>query len=372
MQRKMKKNNVKSKATIKMINTKMIGNEIKFKNKKLTNMDCIKAFNWYNYSLDISHSKDFTFKFLTDNNLNDLAKESKNINDAMFPKTSGWVFRLISLGYELDSEMIKRSILNIKNEIEKQKIKNQNKPEVINTNISNKNKNSLIADIEDVLDQHLKNEISEFNLYNKLVVEKVSLVNAKEAIEYYQPIFDEMLNALKPKADVQLVEGYNVKKNKQFLLKRLEFIKKLIDDLNRFSNNKKIVKNPRVKKPLTMEKKLKAFQYQKQSPELKLISQNPEKTIESSEVYLYNTKSTILTKLVAKENQKLDIMGNKFINWDEEKSSAKRLGKKAERTLQNLISKAKNSFKKEYEDIKCSSYNVSPRSNEYSIILKVL
>lgn len=355
--------------TIKTMNQKMLGNEIKFKHKDLTNGDCTDAFNWYSRSLDVSHAREFTYDFLMNNKLEKLAKDSKIISDSFFPKTSGWVFRLVSLGYNLDTEMIKRSILRIKEEIEKINARNSNKNE--DKLIVKKPKKSLIADIEDILDSNTRNEITEPNLYNKLFSEKFTAEECKGAIEYYTPIFDEMLSALKPKSDKQLSEGY-LKIGKNNLIKRLEFYKKIIDDLNSFINNKKVVVKPRNKKPITLEKKLKNFKYQKQSLEMKIISQNPEKVIDSNEVYVYNSKNTVLTRYVSKENETLDILNNKFINWDETKSSSKRLGKNANTVLQKIIPKAKIPFKKDYEEIKGSSYTVSGRSNEYSIIIKIL
>jgi hypothetical protein len=142
---------------------------------------------------------------------------------------------------------------------------------------------------------------------------------------------------------------------------------KLLLDLNTYIDNKKKERKPRKKKAIDPTKVLKNFKYQKESKEYQLSSVNPVKMFDSSEVWLYNTKYKILTVL-RKKDLNFTVSGSSIKNYDETQSFSYRLGRKAEKFIQEFNQAGKRSILKMISDLKYATLN--PRSNEHTIILR--
>lgn len=367
-----------SRDELQAANLRFMGAEPSFKSKELTNEEIEKAKSWYHNMCDTDIARVFVENFLNKNGLKKIAVESKQIQKAWFPTWAAWIMQLVNRGYKIDSDRVKRAIEGVVKEIEDAK-KRSMRDDPFKTASENEKtiavkkveKKSVIADIEDILDMHTRGEIKTYNLYNKLVADRISMDDAKAAIAYYQPILDEYVAAALPKADKQLVEGY-LKNGKAAHYERGNFIKALIDDLISYTTVKKTVRKVRAIKPVSIEKKIKNFKYQKQDPDLKVVSTDPAKIVGSKACYMFNTKNRVMSVYIAEENKTLDIQNNKIINYSIEKSKSKRIGKKPETVLLEIMKAPKNLAIKIFDNVKNISNDVTGRSNDTTIIVRLL
>jgi hypothetical protein len=133
----------------------------------------------------------------------------------------------------------------------------------------------------------------------------------------------------------------------------------------------KINKKPRAKKPTDKAKVVAKMKYLKQDDKLKLVSVNPQDIIGSQEVWIFNTKTRKLGKYIAAEFQELGIKGTTITGFDEHKSVQKTL-RKPEEQLKEFKSAGKVALRKFLEDIKAVDIKLNGRTNEDTILLKVV
>jgi hypothetical protein len=212
------------------------------------------------------------------------------------------------------------------------------------------------------------------SMFDMLTKHQISSLHVSKIIEFYKPIVDEanMLvggRMFKAKVDPQILEGYS-NLTKDQVNQRAAFYNSIIDDCERYSNNNKVQRAPRKKKPISAEKKLKNFTYLKDSKEFKLVSVNPEKVLGSKEIWTFNSKYKILTHLVSLDRAGIDVKGTTFQNVDENESKSFRVARKAEASIKTVLNGGKREINKMIGDLK--SCALQQRSNENTILLKVI
>jgi hypothetical protein len=146
----------------------------------------------------------------------------------------------------------------------------------------------LAGEIEGAIDDFIINKKSDFSTKNYLLTKEVAAPIAKRIGEFFVRTAQEIREAIKGD-DEQLVEGYS-HFNKRELKRFAEFVDGIISDCNQQVQTAKANRAPRKRKPVPAFKQVARMKYQKDFAELNLKSVKPEGIIDSTEVWVYNTK----------------------------------------------------------------------------------
>ena len=167
--------------------------------------------------------------------------------------------------------------------------------------------------------------------------------------------------------DEQIKEGYSymtAKKRKEFLA----FYEKIMVACDTFINTGKAVRKPRVKKAPSKEKLISKIKYKESDPSIGLASVNPLSIIDSSILWVYNTKNRKLGCYVADSmGQVLSIKGTSIIGFDPKKSLQKTVRKPDILKGANKLSRTK--IQKQFDEIKATETEMNGRLNEHIILV---
>jgi hypothetical protein len=200
-------------------------------------------------------------------------------------------------------------------------------------------------------------------MYDFLQARQATPAVAKKMLDYYQSIYDEVHSD-----DMQIKEAYGKK-----LKAERAFMQSVIDDLNRYIGNKKVVKirKPREKKVKSAVDLVKSVKYQKEFPPLKIVSVNPVEIIGAKQIWTYNTKYKKLSRFDAAGPNGIQVKGTTLIGYDIETTSTKSL-RKPDISLQSLLTAGKVALSNFMDTIKTNETKPNGRINEDTIILRVI
>ena len=333
-----------------------------------TSSQYIQALNWYNYMATLDEQKEWLQTYLKQNNRDLEAKRLRSVNDTWFPTTAAHIARMLSRGWILDKDkidFIDKSLnlsINKKQEEKKQEVIEKQKSSI--KDYVKEKRSEIIGEIEGLIDDGNK-----FSLYDWLKANEVAAMHVQFIIEYYKPILVELCEAHVGK-DPQLKEGYSHLKKKK-LEELIKFYHALIADAERYGDVTKKVRKPRKPRPVSVEKKLKTFKYQKEDANFKIASVNPEKLIGCQELWTFNTKYKMITVLRAADRGGLDVKGTSIINYDEKTSVTKRTGRKPEVFVKKVMETGKIGLRKIMDEMKVAA-PLSYRINENTILLRIV
>ena len=135
-----------------------------------------------------------------------------------------------------------------------------------------------------------------------------------------------------------------------------------------FINTGKAVRKPRVKKAPSKEKLISKIKYKESEPSIGLASVNPLSIIDSSILWVYNTKNRKLGCYVADSmGQVLSIKGTSIIGFDPKKSLQKTVRKPDILKGANKLSRTK--IQKQFDEIKATETEMNGRLNEHIILV---
>jgi hypothetical protein len=167
----------------------------------------------------------------------------------------------------------------------------------------------------------------------------------------------------------QLVEGYK-HLGKLQVRALAKFLEKAVADCASYVQVKKVERKPRAVTQKTPAQLTRKFKYLKEFTELGLTSVSPEKLVNGTEAWLYNTKTRKLTYLIADDMVKeYSVKSNTVVGFDPNKSVSKTLRKPAEQ-LKELMSGGKPSNRKQFDAVKAIEVKYNGRGNEHTVILK--
>ena len=207
-----------------------------------------------------------------------------------------------------------------------------------------------------------------FKILNLLRGKQAKAAHARVIKDFYQRQYDEYLELQEGKCE-QLKEAYSHLSKVQ-IKKIAQFYSEIISACDMLSQEAKVNRKPRAKKPTDKFKLVAKVKYLKQDDKLKVVSINPQDIIGAKELWVFNTKTRKLGKYVASEYSELSVKGTSIINFDENKSVAKTL-RKPEEQLKEFKSAGKVQLRKFLEDIKAVDIKLNGRINEETILLKV-
>jgi hypothetical protein len=231
----------------------------------------------------------------------------------------------------------------------------------------------MTEEIEDALEAFSQDPESfdpkAFKLLNLLRGKQVKAAHARIIKDLYKRQYDELVEAGQGK-DEQLKEAYGYL-GKVNLKKITLFYSEILSACDMLTQEAKVNKKPRAKKPTDKAKVVAKMKYLKQDDKLKLVSVSPQDIIGSQELWIFNTKTRKLGKYVAAEYQELGIKGTSLTGFDLNKSVQKTL-RKPEEQLKEFKAAGKVQLRKFLDDIKAVDIKLNGRINEETILLKVV
>ena len=355
-----KKMKTKTRAQVKSIDQKHYGDEPIFQGL-VDDSQMTIAFNWYNYMYDVTKGKAWLIEYLKRNNRSpQLIKELRAAPDWRTSTTVCWMARMMMNGAILPEKTMKR----FEDRIQENALYGVKSEEpVVKTNVISiqdrvkKAIERLLSDAEvEVIDERK-------SMYEFLQARQASPAAAKRMIEYYQPILDEVMSD-----DEQVKEAFG----KNLKAERV-FMQSVLDDLNRYVGNKKAVKirKPREKKVKAAVDLVKNLKFQKEFPQLKIVSVNPAEIIGAQQLWVYNTKYRKITQYINQSPQGLQIKGTTLIGWDAEKSVTKSV-RKPDVTVTELLKAGKVAIRSFMSDLKTNETKPNGRINSDTILLRVI
>ena len=185
----------------------------------------------------------------------------------------------------------------------------------------------LASEIDGAIDDFMINKKNDFSTKNYLLANLVAAPIAKRIGEMYIDTAAELREAIEG-TDPQLVEGYS-HFTKRELKKFAEFVEGIISDCNQQVQTAKANRAPRKRKPVPAFKQVARMKYLKDFAELNLKSVKPEGIIDSTEVWVYNTKYRRIGVYKA-DNGSLSVKGTTILGFSVTESKQFTLRKPAD------------------------------------------
>lgn len=339
-------------------------------------VELAKALSWYNYMYDAKSAKEYIIDYMKSNSFytkNDLQR-IRNCSDNYFGITVPSLARMLTNGTELCDahthmvhHMINSAIISKLDTVE---VINEQPGNTISVRDRVENKaNQVINDIDQVVDMVLKTrKTTDFSSYDYFRSNDLSGAVVRIVASCYAPTLDELNGALG--GDKELLEGYSSFTNKELKVLR-ETIKTIIDDCDRYVNNKKVLRavKPKKVKQKSSVQLVSKLKYKKADETLRLVSVAPHDIIGCDTLWVYNTETRMLGKYQAEIGKSLSVAGTTIQNFDSDLSAAKKL-RKPEEALKAMLACTKPQLKKFLGTLTTTETKLTGRVNEDTILLK--
>jgi hypothetical protein len=265
--------------------------------------DLISALNYYNANHDDKDKKKWLISHLAKTDKK-LAVELLKVDEYHF-RYAGILARLMDGGSELqekEANYFNERLVKLKEQVGSRQ-KSQDKLDkktadalaaaapsnVISIQQRMEEKaRELASEIDGAIDDFLINKKNDFSTKNYLLANLVAAPIAKRIGEMYIDTAAELREAIEG-TDPQLVEGYS-HFTKRELKKFAEFVDGIISDCNQQVQTAKANRAPRKRKEKPASVQVARMKYLKEFAELNIKSIKPEGIINSTEVWVYNTK----------------------------------------------------------------------------------
>jgi hypothetical protein len=331
-----------------------------------------QSFNWYNYFYKISEARPWVVQYMKAKGFSDESISLfKKARDSEVDSTICWISRMINQGMIVPDNLINKMHSKITSICSKQTIEREiveDKKPTIQDRLREKN-NSIISEIEDAVDAFMLNDFVNVD-FEPYKLYQTKIPSSRTIFVRYEKLLEEIDLALK--GDPEVAEGYrNIKK---LQIKRYrDFIALIVDDADKFFNNKTIskVKTPRKKKEKSAIQLTSKVQYKKDDSTLKIVSANPVNIIGAQSVWLFEVKTRKITNIVSDSPSGLSIKGTTIINIDM-KTSTSKIVRKPETFLPEVINGGKIQLRKLMTDLTTKEIKVTGRINDNTVILRCI
>lgn len=224
-----------------------------------------------------------------------------------------------------------------------------------------------------------------FDFVSHFAKHKVSQAHARKIKSYYANELEEarLIQKLPTPGEInrvedehekdqlqQLREGYShlTKKDAATYLAALEHLAGACDVVIDAS---KANRKPKAKKAPSAEKIVAKLNYKDRDDKLQIVSVNPLELLNSTEIWVYNTKTRKLGRYVAEELiNTMSVKGSSIVGFDEAKSIQKTL-RKPEEALKEFKKAGKVKLRKFLDEIGTTDTKLNGRINSDTILLKV-
>ena len=248
---------------------------------------------------------------------------------------------------------------------EKKKEEKPEKPKISIQDRINNQVYDFVSSIEGVIDDFIvSNYKLKHDFYKQLTEAGCKSVHARKMRQVYLESYNQFVDVYN-KDDEYLEEAWGYLKPKT-VKKMMDFHGMILDDIDRIIKNASAQRKPRKTKVVSTSKLLKTFKYQKDSPEFKLVSINPEKIIGASELWIFNTRYKTLGVYYAQNTVRgFSVKGCTIQHFDKETS----MQKTARKPMEALSGLNKRSLRKSLKDMKTKDQTLTGRINAQTILL---
>jgi hypothetical protein len=354
-----------------LINKQGYGDEPVFTlGHKITRIEQARAYNWYGAMCDIEDGRQYLISYLESEKRIKEANAVKNVNKNYLPLTICWIARMMSNGIILPESSVD--------------FFNNRLAAVVNSHVDvTESSGDGFGDRRSVQD-HIRSKVAyfcesiwdriddgdEFSIYELLQKNDIPSKYTSQIREKFSVVRDEYWGALN-KTDPQLVEGYS-KYSTKHLKQWVQFYDDLLEEIDRYGGNTKKTRKPRKKRAASIDKKLKLFKYKVKDDDFQVASCGPAGIIGAQEVWLFNCSNKQITVLRAIDRGGLDIKRSTIINYDISTSITKKTGRKTNDLIKTILEGGKMQLRKLFDSIDSAALEPSDRSNENTIILRIV
>jgi hypothetical protein len=351
-------------------NVVMTGHEPKF-DRELSKLEIATTLNWYTQNKDTREAMKYANDYFKKNyklNVEDVIKN--------YPVTFGFVCRILNNGgilSEKDKVWFNDTIVKIKEDLAKPKVDVVVDDKPVQPNIQDRIRekaSECIGELEGLLDDYI---LSKFTTnpkpYGIMHTLNIKGVHTNRILEHWKRIRAEYDNALTTE-DELIKEGYS-NFSKTEIKKIIGFCDSVITDAMKVVNESNKSRKPRQRKQKSPEQLVAKLRYMKSSDELKLESATPKDIIGALQLWVYNTKSRKLGCYSAEDASGLSVKGSTIINFNESKSTQKKL-RKPEITLPEVLKGGKVYLRTALDDIKAVAATLNGRLNTDTILLRII
>lgn len=320
----------------------------------------IRALNWYNTNTENKEVRKYLNDYLISTNRKKLIPRINKAGD-LEVRSIGLLCRLKSRGEYIDSDheaLIESKISEILDSnpddiviSEPLRIK-----EKVKVDSSYEESLIICEDIEGAIDEFILDKTTKFDPSSYLKSKECSSQIAKHISDYYTRMLTELIDCDG--------EGYRLTKS-QFK-KFVQFIQSIVDACNQQKVSSKIRK-PRKKKAISPSKMVSKIKYQKEYIDLNLKSIKPESIVDSTELWVYNTRYRKLIVYRAEKNGKLTVKGTTILGFDIKESKQVMLRKPEEFFKTTQL--AKRALSNGFKTITTKPVTPNGRINEDTILL---
>jgi hypothetical protein len=208
-----------------------------------------------------------------------------------------------------------------------------------------------------------------FKILNLLKGKGVKAAHARIIKNFYTSNLEELLELASGKGCEQLREGYSHRSKKQ-IKALIAFYQEVHAACDMLTQEAKVNRAPRAKKPTDKTKVVSKLKYKKQDEPLKIVSINPIDIIGAKELWVFNTKSRKIGRYVASEYAELSVKGTTITGFDEAKSVMKTV-RKPEDKIKEFKAAGKVQLRKFLDEINATEARMNGRVNEEIVLLKV-
>jgi cytochrome c556 len=335
--------------------------------------DLIRALNHYNTAEDNKTKKKWALQYIAKVD-KALVKKLEDVKDYEF-SSLGVIVRLLERDQPLeDSELnfIEKRIKDLidiseNNTVSVVKVAAQEKQPAPKVTKQKEATHTHAGELMGMIDDFVKHD-KPFDLESYLKSANVSSSEAKVIPSKFTKAIEEIELVLKG-TDKQLVEGWsNIKKVK--LKKLLEVYKSISTICAQHGVLAKAPRKPRATKVKPATVVASKVKYMAESTELGVKSVHPSTVVDSTEVWVFNTKYKKLQVYRALSGQKLTVKGTTIINYSVEDSKSKTLRKPEE--VATIVGMTKKTFSQYFDKLKTKDSAVNGRINEDTLILKAI
>jgi len=344
------------------------------------------ALNYAHYELTSSDLKKEVVKYLkTLDPKNPLLDDIKSVHENRFTSIGKYVY-ILNNGGDLPDDISVKLLSEIEKIIDENKEKKNAIESVSKGEGQGTASNAIVISIQERLREKARSVagevegwIDDFCLDKsspvKTVEDFVNLFKANDLkaphMRHMHSIFERRANHIELVAsgkDKELLEGYS-NFTKAELKKFSTFHQNLLSACSMLQEVAKVVRAPRKKKPVSVEKQVSKLKYKKDDTTLGIVSVNPSQIVGSKEVWVYNTKTRKLGQYKASDERGLAVKGASFINFSTD-SVEKTLRKPAE-TLSEFKKASKVKLRTFMKDIATLDTKLTGKLNEHVVILRI-
>jgi len=195
-----------------------------------------------------------------------------------------------------------------------------------------------------------------------------NVINAfKQKVQFY---YDEVSDAYNKSCD-QAVEAYShITPRRQ--KKMLNLMNNIFADLDKLKDSFKAVRMPRAKKPKSTDVQVARLQFMQEDIESKVTSINPVLIPTKEMLWVYNTKSRVLTQYVTTATSGFEISGTTIKNFEPTLSKMSRLRKPQDILPDVLKFTPKQIDKRIWDKLTTKIGSPNGRINKDCILLRVI